>query len=119
MKFSRAFNKKIELWGVTSVPDGYGGFTTTSQLVTSSWANIKSIQPGKQNNASQFGLITPENSVLFTVKKRNDLVYNVETMFIKYRGVKYTISTEPTNINFTDSTITFIGVAESNKVNET
>lgn len=113
----RSLNKRIELWSVTSVADGFGGFTTSTALLSSSWANVKTFQPGRQNNISKFGLTDPQNTVIFTLRKRNDLDYNVENMYIKYRGVKYTISTSPTNVDFNDSTIIFMGVADSIKSN--
>lgn len=114
----RSLNKRIELWSITSVSDGFGGYTTSTALLSNSWANVKTFQPGRQNNISEFGLTDPQNTLIFTLRKRNDLVYNVENMYVIYRGVKYTISTSPTNVDFNDSTIVFMGVAESVKSNE-
>ena len=112
---SRSFNKRIDLWEVTSVPDGYGGYKTQTKFITKSWANVQTFQPGKRNNISEFGLTSPQNTVIFTVRKRRDLLYNIDTMFVKYRGVDYTISTSPTNVDFNDSTIIFMGVAKLDK----
>ena len=113
----RGFNKRIEIWSTANVSDGFGGSKVTSTLLSNSWANIKTYQAGKGNNLTDFGIVDANNSILITVRKRNDLVYNVETMYVKYRGVSYTISTAPTNINFNDSYITFIGSTNSKKGN--
>lgn len=114
---SRALNKRIEIRGTEKISDGFGGYTVNDILISNSWAKINSVQAGKSNNLSDFGLIDVNNSIFVTLRKRNDLTYNAETMYFNYRGKKYTIATAPTNVNFDDRLITFIGVAENTKSN--
>ncbi len=109
---SRKLNKRIEIWELTQVSNGFGGYTVTDSLLGSSWCSVKTFQAGRFSNLSEFGIVEGSKSVLFTLRKRNDLVYDLGTMYIKYRDVKYTISTAPTNVDFDDKYITFIGVAE-------
>lgn len=112
---ARQLTKRIEIWELTSVFDGVSGYNLTDTLIASSWASVKTFQAGKYSNLSDFGIVDGQNAVQFTLRKRNDLIYNLNTMYIKYRGVKYTISTSPTNIDFNDKQIVFIGVAEVKK----
>ena len=104
---SRAYNKRIEIYETTPVSDGVGGFTTTTNLIGSSWAKIKTFNVGGNSNATDFGLIDVNDSLIITVRKRNDITYNSETQFIKYRGKKYIITTSPINIGFEDREIQY------------
>lgn len=115
---SRDLTKRIELFAITSVSDGFGGFTVSSASLGKSWAKIESIQPGRSNNLDEFGITDLNKSIFVTVRKRNDLVYSMETMFFTYRGSKYTISTAPTNVDFNDRWIKFTGAIETTKSNE-
>ena len=115
---SRQFNKRIEIWQTASVSDGFGGLTVSDALLSSSWAKITSNQPGKASNVSDFGITDGQRVVMFTLRLRNDLDYNVETQYIKYRGKKYSIVTAPTNIDFDDKYIVFAGIEETVKSND-
>ena len=115
---SRDLTKQIELFELVSVSDGYGGYNVTESSLGKSWAKIESLQPGRSNNLDNFGITDLNNSIFVTVRKRNDLVYSMETMFFKYRGSKYTISTAPTNVDFNDRWIKFTGAIETTKSNE-
>ena len=110
---SRAFNKRIEIWETVKASDGFGGNTVTNVLVTSSWAKIDTFKSGNKNNTdTDFGTLSTQSGIIITLRKREDLVYNSVTQFVMYRGNKYIISTNPTNIQFKDNLIQFIGVRE-------
>jgi hypothetical protein len=113
------FNKRVEIWTLVDGPDGFGGTILTPSLLSNSWANLKTSQVGSKgsDNLDSFGIVDQNNLVIFTVRKRNDLDYNVSNMYIMYRGLKYTISTAPTNINFGDNFISFAGLQETDKSN--
>ena len=113
----RGFNKKVEVWAIDQVSDGFGGYTIAETKISDSWAMVETLQPGKVNNVKTFGLEDAQNAVLFTLRKRNDLEYNEEIHFIKYRGRKFTISTAPANVNFEDRVIVFVGTMEPVKSN--
>ena len=115
---SRKLNKRVAIWETngTSVADGYGGSTLVPALLSSSWANVKTFQPGSRNNAStDFGILDADNAIIVTVRKRKDLVYNLETMYLVYRSERYIINTTPTNIDFEDRYIQFICSKQSIK----
>lgn len=110
---ARRFRKRIEVWQTLEVADGYGGFTVSEQLITTTWADLKTIDSKKQN--TDFGVNTNQLAVMCTVRKRNDFYYNTLNQFIKYAGNKYTIISFPENKNFDNSFITFIAVKEDLK----
>jgi len=111
---SREFNKRISIYSIKPVPDGFGGSTTSETLLSDSWAKIESISPGKSKSLAEFGIDDPQNSVQITVRKRKDLVYDAEIHFFKYSGQDYKIASAPTDTNFEGRFITFIGSKVSN-----
>ena len=112
---SRGFNKRIEIWQTAAVADGFGGRQVTSALLSSSWAKIKTLDLNKSTLTSEFGVLDSSNSIEITMRKRNDLDYNTQTMFIMYRSEKYIIKSFPININFEDSYIRIICTKEANR----
>ena len=112
---SRAFNKKIEVWQLDKVADGYGGYTTSESILLNSWCNLKTLNANSNLN-NEFGVLDASNSIIVTLRKRNDLTYNLQTMFLKYRGQKYIIKSFPVNKNFEDSNITIVATKESNSL---
>jgi hypothetical protein len=69
----------------------------------------------RSGNVSDFGVIDSNNAIIVTTRKRNDLTWNIQTMFIIYRNEKYTISSSPVNLEFEDSMIQFVAVKQSEK----
>ncbi len=123
---SRQLRKKIEVWQTSSVPDGFGGNTVSTVMVSTQWANISTIQAGRVNNfekvvtgefsSTGFGIIDESRTILVTVRK-GIVDYDVDTMFIKYRNKIYTINFAPININFIDNMIMFAATEEQTKSN--
>jgi head-tail adaptor len=110
---SRAFNKRIDIYELLAVADGYGGTTFTNQIVLSTWAKIDTFKSGsKDNTDTDFGTLSTESGVIITIRNRKDLRLNSTNNFILYRGNKYIISTNPTNVQFKDNIVQFIGVRE-------
>lgn len=106
---ARGLNKQIEVWQTRSVDDGFGGQTLTDNLITTSFASVKT-QTGQ--TISDLGLDYSKGVISVTTRKRKDFDYNSKTIYIKYRGDKYTITTFPTNTDFTDAFISFIAISE-------
>lgn len=112
---SREYNKRIEIWQTAVVDDGYGGDTVSETLIASSWAKVSSAS----NNARSIGRLTdlgitdPNNAIIVKLRHRNDLTYNAINQYLKYRGVKYIIQNDPTNIDFKDVDIEIIAVKEA------
>lgn len=112
---SREYNKRIEIWQTSNVDNGYGGETVSETLIASSWAKVSSAS----NNARSVGRLTdlgitdPNNAIIVNLRHRNDLTYNAINQYLKYRGVKYIIQNDPTNIDFNDVDIEIIAVKEA------
>jgi head-tail adaptor len=106
---SRELNKRVEVYTITGVTDGFGGQTTTPTLVKALWAKVVTYQAGKATNLADLGTITQQRSVLFTFRDNPNYTITGENHFLKYRNKTYTIGTAPTNINFEDNYVTFIG----------
>ena len=106
---SRKLNKRIDFYQTASVSDGYGGFTTSNTLLTTSWA---SLQTQTSEKVSDLGLDYTKGNIAVTIREREDLSLSSKSNYFMYRGVKYTITSFPTNTNFTDGFITFFAQAE-------
>jgi hypothetical protein len=111
---ARAFNKRIEIWGTTSVPNGFGGnLASNDTLITTSWAKLETFTVSKRGgNATDFGLIDLNNAINITLRKREDLTIDTKNNYIKYRGDKYIINTAAVNVNFKDNLIKFVATKE-------
>jgi hypothetical protein len=113
---ARGYNKRVEVWITSAVEDGFGGYTTISELLTKSWAKLETVDLFSQNILNtNYGLNDSANSLKVTVRKRNDLIYDLQRIYLVYRGEKYVIKSYATNTNFEDNTITFIVTKEPNK----
>ena len=106
---SRALNKRIEVWQTLSVDDTFGGKTTEDNIITTTWAKLESLDNVK---VSALGLSYAKETLTVTTRLRDDFKYNSKLIYIKYRDIKYTIASFPTNENFTDAFITFIAQSE-------
>jgi len=92
---SRQYDKRIKIYGVLVVPDGYGGNTTEEALIGSFWAEIKQNSAFRDNSIGKSDIkdnwsfniratpkITPENKGNLTIEYRgikrvvNDIRYN-------------------------------------------
>lgn len=113
MRRSRDFRKRVKLYQITEVTDGFGGYTIEDQLLTTTWAEIKSISQKPQNDIlTDFGINNANLAITITVRKRNDLTYNTINQYITYNGDKYNILTFPENKNFDNRFITFLAYKE-------
>ena len=111
---SRGYNKRIEIYETTTVVDGFGGNTVSTTLLATTWAKISTFNVGRNGNATDYGLLGINDTLVIKTRKRNDITYNSQTQFIKYRGDKYIITTSPININFEDREVQFIVKLASN-----
>jgi len=111
---SRAFNKRVEIWGTATVADTFGGNTVSESLLSTSWTKIETVKPNRGDLNTNIGILDASNSIIITLRKREDLNYNMTTMFIKYRGEKYIINSFPANIDFKDNLIKIVCTKEGN-----
>lgn len=107
---SRKLSKRIEIWQTSNVSDGFGGNTIAETLITSSWAEI--ITLNDINRSTHIGITSATNTIKVRLRKRQDITYNSINQFLKYRGQKYDIKNQPFNIGFRDDIIEIVGVKE-------
>jgi len=106
---ARQFNKRIEVWQTVAVADGSGGNTVSENIITTTWAKLETLDSAQ---ITTLGLDYTKSSLWVTVRKRKDLIYNSKTIYIKYKGNKYTITSYPTDEDFISATISFIAQIE-------
>ena len=108
---ARGLNKKVEIWGNTSISDNFGGYIVEDALVATSWAKIETAKTSA-SKLNDLGLNDMTFNIIVTMRKRNDLSYDSINQFIKYRDEKYMFIVSPINTDFTDSFITLIATKE-------
>ena len=114
---SRKLSKRIEIWQTSNVADGFGGNTIAETLITSSWAEVTTLN--NTNRSTDIGITSATNTIKVRLRKRKDITYNGINQFIKYRGYKYIIQNQPFNVGFRDEVIEILAVKEELKtVNE-
>ena len=106
---ARGLNKRIEVWQTVPVSDTFGGKTVSDNIITTTWAKLETID---SNEVTTLGLDYTKSSLLVTTRKRKDFDYNSKTIYIKYKGNKYTITSYPTDEDFISAFITFIAQIE-------
>lgn len=112
---ARFYNKVIEFWQIATIPDGYGGLTTTDIFITKSWCSVKTASNNSRyvSRLTDLGITDPTSAIIINLRYRSDIDYNAINQFIKYRGDKYVIQTAPTNINFRNTEIELIATREA------
>ena len=114
---SRKLSKRIEIWQTSNVADGFGGNTIAETLITSSWAEVTTLN--NTNRSTDIGITSATNTIKVRLRKRNDITYNSVNQYLKYRGFKYIIQNQPFNVGFRDDVIEILAVKEELKtVNE-
>ena len=103
---SRGYNKRVEIYQTTLVPDTFGGNTVSDVLINNSWCNIETLKNSKL--ITDLGLIYTDLNLTITLRNRLDIIIDPKTMYFKYRDEKYVIKSNPTNINFKDDMLKFI-----------
>jgi len=109
---SRAFNKRVEVWETSVESDGFGGNTNTELLINNSWAKMETSSKNKSSLNTEFGLLDASNYIKVTVRQRNDLTIDLQSMYLMYNDEKYIIKSYPENVDFKDNIITFNCVKE-------
>jgi SPP1 family predicted phage head-tail adaptor len=110
---SRKLSKRIEIWQTSNVSDGFGGNTIAETLITSSWAEVTTLN--NTNRSTDIGITSATNTIKIKLRKRKDITYNSINQFIKYRGYKYIIQNQPFNVGFKDEVIEILAVKEELK----
>lgn len=100
---ARALNKRIEIWQTTEISDGFGGNKTFDQRITTSWAKVETKKDHKRD--TEVGMNDYSEQLTITMRYRKDIAYNSLNQFLMYRGVKYTFTMSPQDIDFSSTFI--------------
>lgn len=101
---ARKLNRRIEIYSVTSVPDGYGGNVITEQLVTKSWCSAKNVSVDR---VVALGLNESRNVIEVRLRNRDNINYSVKNHFLRYRGSDFNIlRIDPVNFENVEVIIT-------------
>ena len=113
----RKYQKRVQIYQVVSVADGYGGNLVEDTLITESWAEIKTVSNNSRyvGRLTDLGITDPQSAIIVTMRQRNDITYNAVNQFLMYRGEKYIIQ-NLTNVNLQDNEIEIIAVKEQTRL---
>ncbi len=93
---SRKYTKRIEIFTTAAVSDGFGGNTVSEVLLATSWADIRTVRPER---LTDLGITDGTHSIEVRLRHRNDLDYEQEGIFFKYRDSSYIFkSVNPINL---------------------
>ena len=109
----RKLTKRVEIWQTSNIPNGFGGNSVAETLITSSWAEV--ITLNNTNRSTDIGITSATNTIKVRLRKRKDITYNGINQFMKYRGYKYIIQNQPFNVGFRDEVIEIIAVKQEIK----
>lgn len=85
-QLSRKYNKLVEIWKVSEVPDGFGGTTTEEAPDKTVWMEVTS---NISRRAIEQGVTDGLNTLKFTMRYREGI--SLEDTFFNYRGKKYVL----------------------------
>lgn len=102
-QLSRKYNKRIEIWKVVEVSDGFGGYLTDEVLDKEVWANVVT-NTGRR--ATEAGITEPLNTVRFELRYREEI--NIEDYFFKYKNEKYVLQSAD-NLNMMNEELICFG----------
>ena len=90
----RKFKHRIDVYKTVPTSDGFGGNlinddAANETLLGSSWCKVTTIPT---NKLVDFGLDEASQAIRINVRKRNDLDYEQQGLFFKYKGVRYTVN---------------------------
>lgn len=114
---SRKLTHRVQIWQKQTVEDGYGGNTTKTYQITDSWADVSTMSDNSKysRDSNDFGIIDKHNAIVVKMRKRNDIDYNSINQYLVFKGVKYIIAVQPSDVNFNKDEIVLIATRESIK----
>lgn len=86
---SRQANKRVGIYVTTLVADGYGGNTSTTDLLATRWAIVEDMKASSYQ--SEAGITDFTNTLKFTFRYDADLTIDPQNHILKYGGLEYNI----------------------------
>jgi SPP1 family predicted phage head-tail adaptor len=86
---ARQYNRKVNIYGISVVEDGFGGNTSENVLIGSFWAELK------QNSAfsdNSIGMSNIKDNWSFNIRATDKLTPQMDNLTIEYRGVKRVVN---------------------------
>ena len=114
---ARRLSNRVQIWQTESVSDGFGGNTNKDYQLTDSWAEVKTLGNSSKYSKSveNFGITDRFNSIVVTMRKRNDISYNSINQYLVFKGISYIFQSQPANVDFRDDSIVLIATRQSIK----
>jgi SPP1 family predicted phage head-tail adaptor len=97
---AREYNKRISVYQVESIPDGFGGNTVVKTVLAESWAKLVNQNTSIQQRATGLGITDLYEPLIFKLRYRNDLPYNGRNLYLSYQGEDYVIKSITDNNEF-------------------
>lgn len=85
----RKYLDRIEVWQRDQDADDFGGYLVAPTKLGDSWANIKTVPRDK---VVAYGLDLPSQAIRVKLRKRNDIDYFAEGIYIVYKGKNWYIN---------------------------
>jgi SPP1 family predicted phage head-tail adaptor len=86
---ARQYTRKIKIYKLDSVADGYGGNTVTDILIGSFWAEVKQNSAFKDNSV---GFSSIKNNYSFKIRTTDKITESIDRLYIVYRNKKYVVN---------------------------
>lgn len=86
---SRKAQKRVEIYLTTLTPDGHGGNTSTLNLVSTRWCQIKDLSAKPFQNEN--GITDFNDTYQFIFRYDPNLILDPKTNVLKYNGLSYRI----------------------------
>ena len=111
---ARKYTKRVQIWQTSFVPDGFGGNVVSEELITTSWAEVKSAAANSKfsQRLVDLGITDPTLALVVKLRYRNDVDYNAINRFLLYRSERYVIQNSAVNIDFFNSEVSIIAVKQ-------
>jgi len=77
-------------------------------FIGKSWAKLTTINGNSSRSLDSVGMSETSQSIRVVCRKREDLIYNSDDLYVKYAGDKYAIISTPIDVDFNHSIIEFI-----------
>lgn len=100
---ARQYSRKVNIYKVTTVSDGFGGYTVIDVLIGSFWAEVKQNSSFKDNSLGKADI---KNTYSFKIRANSVLNPDIDNLKIEYRNSFYVVN----DIRYDDELFRFINI---------
>ena len=103
---ARKLNRRVEIYQITSVPDGHGGNLVSTELLSKSWCRVRTLSVDRVIN---LGLNENRTVIEVKLRNRNKVNYSIKNHSLRYRGSDFNIiRIDPVNFENVEVVITAV-----------